>query len=122
MGEDDIQYLCDTKRLPPTEVVVARAPNAKRIPEPREGEYVVFYTHFARGFGLPASLCFHAFLEFFGLQRHDLGSNVVLQLAGFTMLCEGYLGVMPATDLWAKMFFIKQQGRWLAQCPTTRWP
>ena len=26
------------------------------------------------------------------------------------MLCEGYLGLMPDMKLWAKLFFLKQQG------------
>jgi hypothetical protein len=34
----------------------------------------------------------------------------VLQIASFTTLCEGYLGMLPNVDLWAKMFFLKQQG------------
>lgn len=71
---------------------------------------MVFYTHFARGFSLPASLFFCAFLDFFGLQLHNLGANAVLQLGGFAMQCEGFLGLMPNTNLWAKPFFLKQQG------------
>ena len=39
---------------------------------------------------------------------HHLGANPVMQLAGFTMLCEGYLGLEPDIDLWVRLFFLKQ--------------
>ena len=63
----DLQYLRRTRRLPPAEALVARAPGPERVPAPREGERVVFYSHFERGLGLPASLFFRAWLDFFGL-------------------------------------------------------
>lgn len=107
IGEGDIQYHRDTKWLPPAEAVSACAPGAERISEPREGEHVVFYAHFARWFVLPASLFF---LEVFGLQPHHLGANTVVQLADFVTLCEGFLGVMLNTNLWGNLFFLNQRG------------
>ena len=108
--EQNIRYLRRTKRLPPAEALVARAPGSERVLQPRAGEHVVFFSHFERGLGLPASLFFRAWLDFFGLQPHHLGANAVLQVAGFATLCEGYLGMLPTVELWAVMFFLKQQG------------
>ena len=33
-----------------------------------------------------------------------------MQLSGFVTLCEGYLGVEPTIDLWARFFSLKKQG------------
>ena len=66
--------------------------------------------HFEHGFGLPASTFFRGFLEVFGLQAHHLGTDAIVQLSGFVSLCEGYLGVEPTIDLWARFFSLKQQG------------
>ena len=76
--EQNSRYLRRMKRLPPAEVLLARAPGPKRVLEPQEGERVVFFSHFERGLGLPASLFFRAWLDFFGLQPHHLGTNAVL--------------------------------------------
>ena len=108
--EKNICYLCRMKRLLLVEALLARAPGSERVPQPRAGEHVVFYSHFERGFGLPASLFFRSFLDFFGLQPHHLGANAVLQVTGFSTLCEGYLGMLLTMELWAKMFFLKQHG------------
>src|SRR4051812_8282658 len=93
--EEDIQYLRDTKRLPPAMAVAARALGDEAVPQPEGTERVVFFSHFKHGFGLPASDFFRTFLDFFGLQLHHLGANAVLQLSGFVTLCEGYLGIKP---------------------------
>ena len=50
---------------------------------------------------------FYDFLEFFGLQPHHLGTGAIVQLSGFVTLCEGYLGVAPTIDLWARFFSLK---------------
>ena len=71
---------------------------------------MVFLTHLERGVGLLASAFFRAFLEFFRLQPHHLGTGAIMQLSGFVTLCEGYLGVEPTIDLWARFFSLKQQG------------
>ena len=78
MTEQDIRYLRRTKRLPPAEALLARAPGKERVPAPQEGECVFFFSHFERGLGLPASLFCRAWLDFFGLQPHHLGANAVL--------------------------------------------
>lgn len=107
---EDIQYLRDTRRLPPATEVAVRLPGGELAPQAEGTERVVFFSHFKRGFGLPASDFFRSFLDFFGLQPHHLGANAVLLLSGFVTLCEGYLGVEPSVDLWVRFFFLKQQG------------
>ena len=42
-------------------------PAAEVAPEPQPGECVVFTSHFARGFGLPVSTFFRAFLDYYHL-------------------------------------------------------
>lgn len=88
-SEANIQYLRDTKRRPPPTMVAARAAGGEMEPRPQEGERIVFNTHFKRRFSLPVSTFFRSFLNFFMLQPHYLGANVVLQLASFAMLDEG---------------------------------
>lgn len=38
----------------------------------------MFYSYFSHGFGLPVSLFFLSFLDFFGLRPHHVGANTVL--------------------------------------------
>ena len=66
---------------------------------------MVFLTHFERRFRLPTS----TFLEFFGFQPHHLGAGAIVQLFGFVTLCEGYLGVEPTIDLWARFFSLQKK-------------
>ena len=107
---EDITQLQVTRRLPRETDVSVRLPRGEQRPRPEGQERVVFLTHFERGFGLPASTFIRAFLEFFGLQPHHLGAGAIVQLSGFVTLCEGYLGVEPTIDLWARFFSLKQQG------------
>ena len=105
---EDITQLRATRRLPQETDVGVRLPRGEQRPRPQGQECVVFLTHFERGFGLPASTFFRAFLEFFGLQPHHLRTGAIVQLSGFVTLCEGYLGVEPTIDLWARFFSLKQ--------------
>ena len=110
VSTEDITQLRATRRPPRETDVGVRLPRGEQRPRPEGQERVVFLTHFERGFGLPASTIFCAFLEFFGLQPHHLGAGAIVQLSGFVTLCEGYLGVEPTIDLWARFFSLKQQG------------
>ncbi|KAE8780992.1 hypothetical protein D1007_45796 [Hordeum vulgare] len=92
MTAGHIEYIQHTWKLPPTELVEARAPGVECMPEPRAGEHVVFGTHFLVGFGLSGSIFLRQFLEFYGNEMHHLGPNFVLYLACFTTLCKAYLG------------------------------
>ncbi|KAE8815741.1 hypothetical protein D1007_06800 [Hordeum vulgare] len=104
----DIEALRHRQMLPPASQVLVRIPGAETAPTPAKGEIVVFDEHFYKGFGLPASPCFYEWLHFFGLQRHHLAPNAILQLSAFVVLCEGFLGIEPRLDLWPSLFFFKQ--------------
>ena len=102
---DHIDFLRDTRRLPSADKVEVRlAPEKEIRPAPREGERVVFRSHFLRGFGLPVSAFFRSWLEFYQLQPHHLTPNAVVLLSAFVTLCEGYLGVLPTLELWGEFF------------------
>lgn len=107
---EDITHLRALRRLLRETDVSVRLPRGEQRPLPEGQECVVFLMHFERGFGLPVSTFFRAFLEFFGLQPHHLGAGAIVQLSGFVTLCKGYLGVEPTIDLWARFFSLKQQG------------
>ena len=64
---EDITRIRASRRLPRETDVGVRLPRGEQRPRPEGQERVVFLTHFERGFGLPASTFFRAFLEFFGL-------------------------------------------------------
>ena len=105
---DHIDFLCDTWRLPSADKVEVRlAPEKEVRPAPREGERVVFRSHFLRGFGLPVSAFFRSWLEFYQLQPHHLTPNAVVLLSAFVTLCKGYLGVLPTLELWGEFFQTK---------------
>ena len=102
---DHIDFLRDTRRLPSADKVEVRlAPEKEIRPAPRDGERVVFRSHFLRGFGLPVSAFFRSWLEFYQLQPHHLTPNAVVLLSAFVTLCEGYLGVLPTLELWGEFF------------------
>ena len=66
--EGHIDFLRKTRRLPGEDHVRVRlAPKRELSPAPEEGERVIFYSHFLRGLGLPASAFFRSFLEFYQL-------------------------------------------------------
>ena len=64
---EDITQLRATRHLPRETDVNVCLPRGEQRPRPEGQERVVFLTHFKRGFRLPASAFFRAFLEFFGL-------------------------------------------------------
>ena len=105
--KDDLEWLLSTRRI--TSQVICRKPGKELAPVTEPGERVVFLAHFERGFGLPASDFFRAFLDFFGLQPHHLPANAFVSLSAFTSFCEGYLGVWPTVDIWAKYFHLRKQ-------------
>jgi hypothetical protein len=79
------------------------------VPDPQPGERVVFVSHFERGFGLPASAFFRAFLDYFGLQPHHLPANAYIMLSFYVAVCEGYVGLWPDMNFCSRLFFIKAQ-------------
>ena len=99
---EDINCLYANRRIPPT--VICRIPGDEVEPSPEEGERVVFLAHFQRGFGLPISDLFRRFLVRYGLQPHQLQPNAIFHLSCLVSFVEGYLGLWPTVDLWAKYY------------------
>ena len=102
VSRSEIDWLIRTRRIPAG--VECRLPGPETTPDLREGEYVVFIAHFERGFGLPTSAFFRAFLNKFGLQPHQLPANAITTLSAFVSFTEGYLGLWPTINLWSKYF------------------
>jgi hypothetical protein len=119
-GEATIALLRRTNCVPLATQVELCTSGDELVLEPRDGEVVIFGSHFERGFGLPASAFFRSFLDFFGLQPHHLGANAVMLLSAFVTFCEGYLGVWPTTEIWSQFFHFKaqkaQNGNALMEC------
>ena len=106
VSSEDIRWLRRSRRVGPG-VIIRRAGN-EQTPTPQPGERVVFIAHFERGFGLPASDFFRAFLDFYGLQPHHLSANSIMSLSAFGTLCEAYFGLWPTTELWSKYFRLRK--------------
>ena len=66
------------RRQIPDGVETRVPPRGEIQPAPREGEYVVFYSHFDRGFGLPLTSFARNTMNFFLLQPHHLPANAIL--------------------------------------------
>ena len=105
--EYDLLRLRRARKIPPA--VEVRIPGDEVVPAPQPGECAVFTSHFARGFGLPASTFLRSFLDYYHLQLHHLGANAIMLLAAFATFCEGYLGVRPSIGLWVRFFHFRAQ-------------
>jgi hypothetical protein len=101
--EAEIDWLHRSGRIP--EGVECQILKEELVPEP--GEIVVFTAHFARGSGLPASDFFRAFLDRYELQQHHLLANTVFILSSFVDSCEGFVGLWPSLELWAKLYTLR---------------
>src|SRR3954471_373712 len=101
----EIEWLIRTRRIPSK--VACRLPGSESSPVLKEGEYVVFMSHFARGFGLPLSDFAREFLDYFGLQPHHLPANAIASLSAFICASEGYFGLWPSVHVWLKFFQIR---------------
>ena len=104
---DEIEWLQRTFRIP--EGVECRIPGNEIEPDPREGEYVVFTSHFERGFGLPISDFLKQFMEHYHLQPHHLPANAMVLLSSAVTLSEGFLGLLPTIEFWAKYHTFRTQ-------------
>lgn len=105
--QSEIEWLYRTRRIPAG--VECRRHSEGLEPNPGAGEYVVFSSHFERGFGLPASPFFWDFLDKFLLQPHHLPANAITVLSAFVAFCEGYLGLRPTIEIFAKYFQFRKQ-------------
>ena len=102
VSSDEIDWLRRTRRIPVE--VECRRPGDELVPDARDGEYVVFASHFERGFGLPTSGFMQKFLERFGIQPHHLPANAITTMSSHAAFCEAYVGVKPTVRTWAKYF------------------
>jgi hypothetical protein len=78
------------------------------VPAPESGERVVFISHFERGFALLVSDFFRDFLNHYDLQPHHLPANAVMILSAFAAFCEGFAGIDPFVQAWAKYFQLRK--------------
>jgi hypothetical protein len=78
------------------------------VPAPESGKRVIFISHFERGFALSISDFFRDFLDNYGLQPHHLLANAVMILSAFAAFCEGYAGIEPFAQGWAKYFQLRK--------------
>jgi hypothetical protein len=111
----DISWITTTRRVPAG--VACRLPEGETVPAPESGERIVFVSHFERGFGLLVSDFFRDFLDTYDLQPHHLPTNAVMIMSAFTAFCEGFAGIEPFTQAWAKYFQLRKQ---VAQEPRSR--
>ena len=79
------------------------------FPEPHDDEVVSFLDFHRRGLGLPVHKLFYGFLHTLSLDHQHLSPNVVLQLAVFVTLCQGFLGIEPHTALFLRLFEVRGQ-------------
>jgi hypothetical protein len=63
--------------------------------------------HVERGLSMPPSLSFTNLLKFYGPQLHHISPNSLVSVAGYTALCEGYLGIRPRVDLFQLFFSVR---------------
>jgi hypothetical protein len=79
------------------------------MPDPKDGERVVFVAHFEQGFALRASDLFWDFLDYYGMQPHHLPANAMMTLSTFAAFCKGYAGIEAFVHDWSKYFHLWKQ-------------
>lgn len=91
--------------LPPRTVAMEwRAPGRERSPVLRRGYVVSFLAFHMRGFAMHAHRFLREVLHHYGVALHELAPNGVQQMAAFTALCEGYLGIDHHFELFTYFF------------------
>jgi hypothetical protein len=69
---------------------------------------VVSFTDFHKhGFMILTSGFLRGFLSKYGVQLQHLPPNAVLELAGFIVVCEAFLGIAPNKDLFPRVFEVQ---------------
>jgi hypothetical protein len=81
-------------------------PSNERIPKPRDGFWVMFFTFLLRGLSLPAHEFLCGLLFIYGVQLHQLTPNSLLHIAYFITLCKSFLGIDPHFLLWRALFWL----------------
>jgi hypothetical protein len=76
------------------------------VPAPNSTEIVMLKSHVERGLSMPPSSFFTNLLKFYRLQLHHIAPNSLVSVAGYTALCEGFLGIRPRVDLFQLYFSV----------------
>ncbi|KAM0829463.1 hypothetical protein ACQ4PT_066867 [Festuca glaucescens] len=118
VSQTEIDWLYRSRRIP--EEVFCRIPGKEREPTPEPGEVVVFTAHFERGFGLPASDFFRRFLDFYELQPHHLPANAIFYLSSFVSFMEGFVGLLPTVETFARFYNLRINSIQDPQLPTPK--
>ncbi|KAM0863702.1 hypothetical protein ACQ4PT_044409 [Festuca glaucescens] len=118
VSQAEIDWLYRSRRIP--EEVFCRIPGKEREPMPEPGEIVVFTAHFERGFGLPASDFFRRFLDFYELQPHHLPANAIFYLSSFVSFMEGFVGLLPTVETFARFYNLQINSIQDPQLPTPK--
>ena len=101
--EEDILRLRQRRQI--LDGVLTRVPPIGEIePHPEDGEYVVFYAHFDRGFALPVSNFTRFTMSQFQVQPHHLPVNAILAMSCVAACLEAYVGVRATKQIWEKYF------------------
>ena len=78
--------------LDPQDVIGWRTGLGEDLPNPKEGEIVVFVEHLEWGFKPPGSKFLRDALTFMNVRLQDLGPNSISNLSQFQVLCEVFCG------------------------------
>lgn len=99
--------LVDEGLLLPPEVTRWRAVASEAFLDPWPEETVSFTDFHEHGFRIPASDFLPRFLQEYGVQLQHIPPNGLLQLAGFVVVYEAFLGIKPNKDLFRWLFEVK---------------
>jgi hypothetical protein len=80
------------------------APHDEQVPNPLAGYIVSFTSFHERGFGVPASRFMRALPYYYGVELHNFNLNSIAQVAIFSAVYEGFMGIEPHWDLWLHLF------------------
>ena len=89
---------------------VCRAPEDEIMPDPREGECVVFRDFFAAGLRFPLDPAFPKILARFGLRMHHLTPNAFVQLSKFFWAVRTFEGPVNV-DTFCRLYEMHPQTR-----------
>ena len=98
-----------TGTLAKKEVIHWRVPGDENLPEPQDGEVIVFMQHLDRGFSPPGSKFFRDVLASFQLHPQDIGPNSVSNVCNFQVFCEAYLQEETTVELFRDFFYLNRR-------------
>jgi hypothetical protein len=107
LDEGTLSSLEQEGRIAAKEVSRWRVDSRAAAPAPSDKEIVMLKSHINRGFSLPPSYFLKSMLRHYRLQLHHIAPNSFTIIAGFVVLCEGYLGIYPRGDLFCLYFNIR---------------